>query len=286
MGNRKIDTRKSIRVITLNNFVTAAGLENISLKARKLLYVAIAQCRMNDEDFYEYSISVREFSELMGIDASNVYKEADALTDELMHGFIKYIPEDKKNFKKFQLFAVCEYTEKEGIKFQLSRDMTPILLKLKENYLQPYLDDFIRMRSNYSIEIWHLMQREMRSKKPGVSNVIEFDLELKEMRQVTGTWNKLKQLSQFKERVLDKAIREISDNCGVIITYSNIKAGRTVTGFHFHAVSPIHVDETQVSQRTRDKVAFFQLKQEAKIRNLTLEEKKEYDRLAAVLGRE
>ena len=53
---REIDKRDSLRVVTSNSFITAKGLEKLSLKARKLLYVVTAQCKMNDEQFYEYSI--------------------------------------------------------------------------------------------------------------------------------------------------------------------------------------------------------------------------------------
>ena len=102
---KSIDTRESVRTVTSNSFITACGLESISLKARKLLYLAIAQCRKTDNEFYEYTISVIEFSKLMQIHTSNVYQEAEAITDELMRGFIKILPENEKKFKKYALFS-------------------------------------------------------------------------------------------------------------------------------------------------------------------------------------
>ena len=103
--------------------------------------------------------------------------------------------------------------------------------------------------------VWHLMQREMHSKKPGVTQALEFDLTLAELRSVTGTENKLKQIGQFKDRVLDKAIREIRDNCGVVVTYTNIKKSRTVIGFHFSAISEYHVNEQDIPYSLRQHVA-------------------------------
>ena len=93
------------------------------------------------------------------------------------------------------------------------------------------------MRSNYSMAIWHLFQKEMHSFKPMMTSPIEFDLSLEELRRVTGCENKLKQIGQFKERVLDKAIAEIKRNCWVDIHYTNIKRGRTIVGFRFLAES-------------------------------------------------
>lgn len=238
---RELDERGSVRTITSNLFITAGGLSGTSLKARKLLYIAIAQCRKGDKQFYEYEISVQEFARLMDIDPSNLYQEADKITDELMRGYIT-VSDGTGDFERYSLFSKCEYRAGSVLKFKLNNDMTDFLLALKGNFTQPLLSDFLHMNSPYSMAIWHLMQREMQSRKPGLTDEIEFDLSLCELREVTGTENKLKQLCEFKRRVLDKALREISDNCGVEITYENIKTGRSVTGFHFQTISPYHVD--------------------------------------------
>ena len=64
---RKVDIRDSVKTVTSNNFISAKGLETLSLKARKMLYIAISQCRMTDETFFVYSISAKEFAEIMEI---------------------------------------------------------------------------------------------------------------------------------------------------------------------------------------------------------------------------
>lgn len=276
---KQIDTRKSIRTVTSNNFITASGLSSLSLKARKILYIAISQCKMNDEEFYSYEITVNDFAELMGIEKTHVYQEADKITDELMRGFLRAIPDGEKSFRKYAFFSMCDYQNDGLIKFKLSPDMTNFLLLLKDNFTKPLLDDFLKMRSPYSMAIWHIMQREMHSCKPGVTNTMEFDLSLDELREVTGTTNKLKQIGQFKERVLDKALREINDNCGVKIEYINLKEERNVIGFHFFAVSKYHVNEEEIPQNVKNKCLLFQLKQKAEAGTLNKEEKDTYDKL-------
>ena len=151
--------------------------------------------------------------------------------------------------------------------------MAELLLGLNGNFSQPQLSDFMRMRSVYSMAIWHLMQREMKSQKPGMTETINFDLSLEELREVTGTQEKLKQVGQFKDRVLNKALREIEDNCAVIITYQNIKRGRSVIGFHFSAESEFHIDPERISKKTRDRVEKFKDNQRTK-RQITTPENK------------
>ena len=272
-----LDTKadEKIRVVTSNNFFKASGLEKTSLKARKLLYLAISQCKKSDTEFFTYSIRASDFARIMNISRSHVYEEADRITDELMHGFIKYVPVGEKKFKKFQLFETCEYTEDAEIKFKMSKDMTPILLNIKKDFTKPCLIDFMKMNSNYSIEVWHLMQREMHSKKPFGNRIIEFDLMLDELRFCTGTENKFKQIVQFKERVLDKAIREIKECCNIVITYENIKKGRSIKGFHFIAKSIRFDDSPEMAEKYKRAELVRQygkLKSDGLIHNVPLEE--------------
>lgn len=278
---KKIDKRNSLKTVTSNSFITAKGLENLSLKARKMLYIAIAQCRKNDKDFFTYDISIKEFAELMNVTPEAVYTEADGITDELMSGVLRVIPEGKKYFKKYALFSMCEYEHDGVLRFKLNRDMTDFLLELKGNFTQPLLEDFLKMKSPYSMAIWHLMQREMQSKKPGVTNEIEFDLSIEELREVTGTQEKFKQIGELKRFVFDKALREIDENCGVKITYENIKKGRIIVGFHCSAESIYHIDESKIPQKVKDRARLGNLRIAQKQRELTPEEQEEYDLLVA-----
>ena len=98
---------------------------------------------------------------------------------------------------------------------------------------------------------------------------------------MTGTQDKLKQLGEFKKRVFDKALREIDENCGVKITYENIKKGRTVVGFRCSAVSVFHIDESKIPQKVKDRVRLHDLTDQSRQRELTPEEQAEYDLLIA-----
>lgn len=268
-----------VRIVTSNLLITAKGLAGLSLKARKLFYIAISQCAKNDQEFFMYEISVKDFATLMGITSEAVYPEADKITDELLRGVIKIAKKDEQYFKKYSMFSMCEYSNNHMIRFKLNKDMTDFLLHLKKGFTQPLLDDFIKMKSPYSMAIWHIMQERMCSKKPGFTETVTFSISLEDLRSITGTENKFKKISQFKERVLDKAIREIKDNCGVVIKYENLKKGRSVVGFMFHATSEYYIDESRISQRTKDKVKMGLLRIESTRRELTEEEIDEYNKL-------
>lgn len=283
--SRELDTRESVKVVTSNSFITAKGIEKLSLQAKKLLYVAASQCRKNDEDFYEYKIKVSEFAELMGIDKSNVYREAYNITGELASCKLSYLPEGAKRFKHIPVTAICEYDEDSYLRIELNKRMTDFLLQLKGNFSQPLLNDFMKMRSPYSMAIWHLMQREMKSAKPATRR-IEFYLSLEELREVTGTQEKLPNIGMWKQRVLDKAIREIKDNCATVINYTNKKKGRTVIGFDFVAINEYGIDLTDWEKENPEKAELVKKKSRklhllklAKERQLTVAEDDELQAL-------
>lgn len=284
---KEMDTRKNLKVVTSNNFITAKGMENISLKARKLLYLTTAQIQLGDTEFFEYKIKASEFAELMGISASHVYEEADKITDELMKLYISVVPEGKKKFKKYHVIRTCEYDDEAYLKVKIDDEMLGFFVGLKKNFSKPELFDFLKMNSNYSIEIWHLMQREMRSNKPAARR-IEFYLSLEELRQVTGTTEikSYDKLSNFKNRILDKALREIKDNCATKITYTNKKKGRTVIGFDFVAINEYGIDLTDWEKKhpieaetAKKKGRKVELQQLANKRHLTTAEADELQAL-------
>ncbi len=249
-----IDTRESVRVVTSNNFWKIPGLEDLNIKERKLLLLAIAQCKLKDNEFFTYEISVKEFAEFMGIDASNLFKESYGICKKLFNKEFEYVDE-KTGYDLIHLFSRCTYIKKDHkIVFKLNSELSTMFLNLKKDFSQPLLNDFSKMKSLYAMQLWQLFQEEMKSKKPYGTKVLEFELTLDELRKATGTQEKLKQLSQFKEKVLDKAIQEIYDNCGVKITYTNIKKSRTVIGFHFKAVTKYYIEPEQMTLEMFEKL--------------------------------
>ena len=281
MNKSKIlDKRESLRVVTSNEFITMSGLSRLSLNARKLLYIAISQCKKDDAEFYEYKTTPKELAEIWGVDRSNVYRAADEITEELMSLSWRRGNDVEKRFSKRHVFETCDYDDNSKLVFKLHSDMTELLLGLKKDFSKPLIWDFMKMRSPYSMAIWHLMQREMKSFKPMTTKPISFDLTLEELRRVTGTESKLKQISEFKNRVLNKALKEIKEKCFVNIAYENIKKGKVVTGFWFTAESVFGTfDVNEMPYRMQKHIRKAQLINKKSEGNITKQEEQELETL-------
>lgn len=289
----KVDTRESVRIITSNRLITANGLGNLSLYARKLFLLAISQCRQSDKEFFEYQISASDFAELTKVRKDHICEMANKLTDELLQTVIVEQSTKKSDiFLKFTIFSKCSY-DGSSLYFKLNPDMTDFLLHLRKNFSKPLLRDFMPMKSIFSMTIWHLMQREMQSLKPDPERPMYFRLALDELRTVTGTEEKFQRISQFKSKVLNKAIDEIKALELADITYTDVKKGHSVVAFDFtarfagidyynlfFAPLPDTPQKDYIVKRTR----LVKLRSEAKERPLTTDEKKEMDALELEVG--
>lgn len=281
---RKLDKRDTVRMVTDNSIIDAQDLPKLSLDARKLFYIAVSQCKKNDKEFYTYETTPTELSEMWGVSRQAVYQMAKKTCKELMQIVITLPNDGKKGFRMRHLFEKCDYDDSSVLTFKLHKEMSDLLLGLKKDFTKPYVWDFMKMRSPYSMAIWHLFQREMKSFKPLMTDRIEFDISLEELRRVTGCENKLKQVGQFKERVLDKALVEIKRNCWTDITYTNNKRGRFITGFRFSAVSVFgHVNVDDLTYRQQKKLRRAQLVNKKADGVITPEELEELEELKADL---
>ena len=254
MPRKKIDKRGTLTVVTDNELINAKDLPKLSLNARKLFYIALAQCSKEDKEFYEYETTPAELAEMWGIDRSNVYRAADSICDELMK-FVITLRSGKKGFKKRHLFEKIDYDDNSTVVFKLHKEMANLVLGVNGHFSKPLMWDFMRMRSPYSMAIWHLLQKKMKSFKPMMSEPKIFDISVEELREVTGTEGTYKQIGQFKKYILDKALREIQKNCLVDVHYTDRKTGRIITHFQFTAESMLGtVDPSSLTYRQRLKM--------------------------------
>lgn len=249
---KKIEVTEKTRVTTRNDFITASGLNVLTVKERQLLYLAISQCKKDDKEFFKYSISAMDFAELTGTPKNYVYDTALKMCERLASGYIKIA--DGKQFKIIPLFALCQYDESK-IEFELNERMKPFLLGLKNRFTQPLLADFLRMKSANAMAIWHLIQRDLQNYELKMTDTIIFDLDLAELKAVTGA-DKEKAYDRpynFKIRVLEPALKNIHDSCHVAIQYEDITKGRKLIGFRCTARKTNYISPSDIPDRIKEK---------------------------------
>lgn len=240
-------------VIMKNDLVKGKSI--LSLNATKLLRLTIMQCVLSDTGFKPYEISIKEFARLLNIDKDNLYKEVQTICVQLLKNVVLIGDGNPKHkWQAFQWVMRCSYDGNGKITIQLHDDMTPYVLGVKKHYTQYEIDSILTLRSTYALRVFELIKMEMRNFKVYADKQIIIYLSIDTIRKATGTENKLKQHGQFREKLLDVAVKEINAKpFGMKISYEYVKEGKKIMGYHFTIKSSFNSVKFSTEQQEKNK---------------------------------
>ena len=233
-----LDTRNY--VVQANNLI--GGKQALKLNSAKLIRAAIMQIVPEDAELKPYIITIKDLAELLGVPASNIYRDIEEITDDIIKNPV-YVREEKAGktirFIKMPWVTRCEYKADAGVALKLNEDLKPFLLNLKEHYTQYTLDSVLAMKSVYAIRIYELIQSKIMSRmlpKDGT----EIAISVQEIRECCDCEDRYPAFANFRDKVIDKAVNEINRVTLYRVGYSYTKKGRAVVGIVFHVSMVYH----------------------------------------------
>lgn len=215
------------------------GKQALKLNSAKLIRSAIMQVVRDDEELKPYIITINELSDLLNVPASNIYRDIEDMTDDIVKNPV-YIREMKNGktirFIKIPWVAWCEYKADVGIAIKLNEKLKPFLIDLKENYTQYTLQEVLAMKSVYAIRIFEILQSKiMNNTVP--RNGTHIILSVQELRECCDCEDKYPAFGNFKNKVIDKAVNEINRVTYYDLTFTYQKNGRSVVAIDFFIAS-------------------------------------------------
>lgn len=215
------------------------GKQNLKLNSAKILRSIIMQIKPDDDDFKGYYITIPELSRMLNIGTENLYRNIDSITDDILNNSVAIKDYTQGNFSKYPWASLCEYKSGSGLMIKMNPLLKPLLLGLKERYTQYQLEDILAMRSVYAIRIYELLQRDqiMRYLPQDGAYII---LTVQEIKEACDCEDKYERISQFKEKVIDVAIKEIVRCTIYNVNYECIKNGRTIEKLRFYVNRKYH----------------------------------------------
>ena len=210
-------------VVQANNLI--GGKQALKLNSAKLIRSAIMQVVREDEELKPYIITIKDLSELLGVPASNIYRDVDEITDDIIKNPV-YIREERNgktiDFIKIPWVTRCEYKSDVGIALKLNEELKPFLINLKEHYTQYTLQEVLAMKSVYGIRIFEMLQSKIMSRvlpKDGIAVI----LSVQEIRECCDCEDKYPAFGNFRDKVIDKAVKEINAAEGIAKVESIIR---------------------------------------------------------------
>jgi len=208
-----------------NNLVTKANdvinaTYKLGVTEQKVILCIASNIRPEDKDFQTYSFSIKDFKKLIKSKSQNIYSDIDKITQSLMSKpFIIY--NAKGNPTRINWLSKATYNTNEGtVTVRFDPDLKPFFLALSEKFTKYKLENIIHLKSNYSIRIFELLK--------SYEGLTERTFTLIELKEKLGIEDKYPIWINFKDRVLERAKKELEEKTDISFTYTPIKKGRAI----------------------------------------------------------
>lgn len=235
-----LNTNMNNLVVQSNELIE--GKQNLKLNSAKIMRVLIMQVKPEDEDLKSYRISISELSKILNINPDNLYRDIDAITDDILTNHVAIKDRQNEKFMKIQWVSSCAYQKKVGLIIKINPLLKPFLLNLKTHYTQYQLQNILAMKSVYAIRIYELLLKgQVLNFIP--KNGIIVTLTVQQIREACDCEDKYEKISQFKAKVLDIAVKEIErTSSGYLkVSYECLKNGRKIDAIRFLIQSPFQI---------------------------------------------
>lgn len=202
--------------------------KGFTLDEKRLFVIATPLARVTElfgnEPVY---VSAEEFAKETGTDIRTAYKALKEASKRLFDRHFSYIEDDGKS-------SMVRWTWKTsysdgGAYLYFTEDVLSVLRQLdKDNPYTRYKRDVVlKLRKDYSLEIYHLAKKHLKMGKFSLEiNALFSLLDLPETYR--------KRMNNLKARVIEPCIDEINEQTDLTLSYENIKLGRKIIGFLFH----------------------------------------------------
>ena len=236
----EFSTNTSNYVVQSNTLI--CGKQSLKINSMKIIRAAIMQVVRDDVDLKPYIISIQDIAKLLNISSSNLYRDIDQITDDIMKNpvHVRQTSGSKTRWVKIPWVKRCEYNSDRGLLIKLNEELKPYLINLREYYAQYPYELIVNMKSSYAIRIFELLQSKIMIKQMPLEG-LHIIISMKELRETCSCENRLLEFSNFRIKVLEKSKEEIEKNTSYVLKYAYIKQGRQVTGIDFYINISYHM---------------------------------------------
>lgn len=223
-----------------NKLIQARHSKPLTAREQKIVLTMVSMIQPHDEDFKDYEISVKEFSEMLALKGKAKYTQMKDITESLMSKTIE-IPKEDGGWVFAHWVSSAEYKPGEGIlSLSFSPKLKPYMLQLKDQFTSYRLSNILNLRSTYSIRLYELMKQWQ--------HLGRWECLIDDLRLRLGAVAKSHLLyGNFKSKALIPAIMEVNEKTDLHIEFKEIKKGRAVDRIEF---SIQHLKEKEIKIST------------------------------------
>lgn len=213
----------------------------MTTQAHKASRLIVSLINPNDGDLRLYKVEIDTLKSYLGYkkDFPNgrFYQDLRDIATRLNKQPIEIRPEPKRILTAYFLSSF-EINFKTGeVIFEISGQLKPFLMQLKNNFTSFDLQNIPRLSSGYSIRLYELLCQY----KPLGKRIFD---DLDRLQKMLGS--SYDKYSHFKARVLESTKADIAKNTNIKFEYEEVKTGKKVTKliFHIYDNTPENTEDT------------------------------------------
>lgn len=219
-------------VVKNNSLINASY--TLSLVEQRLILLAIIEARetgkgIDTDTFLE--IHAQHYADRFHVDVKNTYAMLSEAVMTLFNRQVTYMTMDEKRNKPekrvVRWVSGISYVEGAGIvKLRFAPEVVPLITRLEQNFTSYELMQV----SNLNLYATRLYELLVCWRSTGKTPIIEIG----EFRSRIGLQeHEYKPMNNFKNRVLEPAIKQINEHTDITVKVEQHKTGRSITGFSF-----------------------------------------------------
>lgn len=214
-----------------------SALQNLSLPEIRIIQLAIVDARETNTGLSTdkpLRIDALRYAEMFETTRQNGYKRMKDAEENLFNRRFSYIDERGKLIKSRWIQQVTYLDDEGAIELVFTLAVVNGISRIDgaEDFFTSYLlEQTASMDSIYSVRLYELLVQWVTAKNTPL-------FELDKFRDQLGVEDhEYKRMGNFKLRVLDLAVKEINEKSDIKVSYSQVKKGRTITGFKFKVLA-------------------------------------------------
>jgi plasmid replication initiation protein len=219
-------------VVKDNSLINASY--TLGLVEQRLILLAIIEARetgkgVDTETFLE--IHAQHYADRFNVDVKNTYTMLSDAVMTLFNRQVTYMTVDEKRNKPekrvVRWVSGISYVEGSGIvKLRFAPEVVPLITRLEKNFTSYELMQVANLNI-YATRLYELLISWRSTGKTPIIEITDFRSKIGLLE------HEYKPMNNFKNRVLDPAIKQINEYTDITVSYEQHKTGRVITGFLF-----------------------------------------------------
>lgn len=208
----------------------------LDLAEQRLILLAIIEARNSGQGITHDSllrIHASSYAKQFNVNDKTAYTVVKDASKGLFDRYVTYHDKNPKNGKDRSFH--CRWVDKIGVEpdsgivyLRFTSDVVPLITRLESHFTSYEIAEVASLSSIYAIRLYELIIQWRDSN--GVTQKYSID----ELRQKLGVEpNQYQTMSNFKAKVLDRAIKQINKHTDITVKYEQHKTGRTITAMSF-----------------------------------------------------